>query len=599
MKQRFSFAILLTFLFSLSITSPCRGNTPPAILSANSAWSLFSEPVSVYYEGTKKQTYFAFVDNLGNVIAASYNHDTEAYVEKVVKNGVYTGKKDIASPSILIRGEGEIMLFFQDFTINPTSDARPVAAYVSTNKEDISQWTSLGSTGYGDFYYPCTSSAYTVGNDIYMSFRGKRGIAFLVQPNGNNPEHANYNTLSNATTQNNRFEFYQTPTGSPTEQERLLIPYVTTCQDSEGTIHLGIAHSHPDYTGANNNVIHYLQLKDKKFYTAAGGNSVADLKVNSIPLGTIYDKIYEPTEITGNKKSWVWDICMNENKPTILYSTFNADGSDYAYNYAAWNGTEWVTTKIADAGGIVDAAQPYLAGGITFDSKNPHVVYLSKKESTGTFEIYKYITTDNGATWIETEALTSDTPEGTVNIRPVSVQNYTDDSPIQVCWMRGTYTSSNEFSTSLVIPTEEEVIELTQIELDEESLTLKKGDTRKLNPTLTPVTATNKNVTWQSSAPTIVSVDQEGEIACLEVGTATITVKAESNPEVNATCVVTVEEIGNIDPFVLPENRAWSTLSKPVSIYYEGTKKTNLLCIYRRCRKCFGSFLQSPDRRLC
>ena len=74
------------------------------------------------------------------------------------------------------------------------------------------------------------------------------------------------------------------------------------------------------------------------------------------------------------------------------------------------------------------------------------------------------------------------------------------------------------------------------ITFDSENMTIRTGDTEKLNVTITPSTA-SPNLTWQSSDSTIVSVDNEGNITGLKAGTSTITV---TDGNVSGTITITV-----------------------------------------------------------
>ena len=60
----------------------------------------------------------------------------------------------------------------------------------------------------------------------------------------------------------------------------------------------------------------------------------------------------------------------------------------------------------------------------------------------------------------------------------------------------------------------------------------------ELTATISPEDASNKNIIWSSSNPSIVEVDDKGKLYGVSVGTATITVKSEDGAE--ATCVVNV-----------------------------------------------------------
>lgn len=75
------------------------------------------------------------------------------------------------------------------------------------------------------------------------------------------------------------------------------------------------------------------------------------------------------------------------------------------------------------------------------------------------------------------------------------------------------------------------------------TLVVGKGATKALAATVAPANATNKNVTWKSSAPSVATVDARGNVKGIKKGTATITVTSSSNPNAKATCTVTVSEV--------------------------------------------------------
>lgn len=79
------------------------------------------------------------------------------------------------------------------------------------------------------------------------------------------------------------------------------------------------------------------------------------------------------------------------------------------------------------------------------------------------------------------------------------------------------------------------------IYLDKEELLLAKGELGKLEASIEPETAENKNIKWTSSNEKIAIVDQEGNITAKEKGMATITATTESKG-LTANCKVKVEE---------------------------------------------------------
>lgn len=91
--------------------------------------------------------------------------------------------------------------------------------------------------------------------------------------------------------------------------------------------------------------------------------------------------------------------------------------------------------------------------------------------------------------------------------------------------------------TSIILP--------DNITLDENILSMNLGDTYELIATLTPNNATTI-CTWSSSNTAVATVDSNGKITAVGIGTATITVTTRNGKTAN--CVVTVvENIGDIN----------------------------------------------------
>ena len=93
--------------------------------------------------------------------------------------------------------------------------------------------------------------------------------------------------------------------------------------------------------------------------------------------------------------------------------------------------------------------------------------------------------------------------------------------------------------TVLAVPT-------TGICLNKSSMILKSGSQRKLIATVIPSNATNNKVTWSSSNPAVLTVDQNGNIKAIKAGEAIITAKTSDGTNLSDTCKVTIYD-GDID----------------------------------------------------
>lgn len=99
---------------------------------------------------------------------------------------------------------------------------------------------------------------------------------------------------------------------------------------------------------------------------------------------------------------------------------------------------------------------------------------------------------------------------------------------------------------------------VTGLSLESRSKTAYVGTDITLDYTITPEDATNQNVTWTSSKPAVASVDEDGTIHPLTEGKTTITCKSEDDPDLKATCTLTVKEADPVqteEPTKEPERR--------------------------------------------
>ena len=82
-------------------------------------------------------------------------------------------------------------------------------------------------------------------------------------------------------------------------------------------------------------------------------------------------------------------------------------------------------------------------------------------------------------------------------------------------------------------------VAVTGVSVSPSSITLTEGVSQSLSATVSPGDATDKSVTWSSSAPAVATVDQSGKVTAVKAGTATITVTTTDGGK-TATCAVTV-----------------------------------------------------------
>ena len=112
-------------------------------------------------------------------------------------------------------------------------------------------------------------------------------------------------------------------------------------------------------------------------------------------------------------------------------------------------------------------------------------------------------------------------------------------------------------------------ISVTGVKLDKSSVSLKVGETTNLKATVSPSTATNKNITWTTNNDQVATVNN-GVVTAVGAGTAVITVTAEGNH--TDTCTITVNPATvSVTGVTLDENTASLTMGETTTLTLTAT----------------------------
>lgn len=178
----------------------------------------------------------------------------------------------------------------------------------------------------------------------------------------------------------------------------------------------------------------------------------------------------------------------------------------------------------------------------------------------------------------------------------VTITGYHDTSTLENLTSVITLSTRNSSATiNCTITNIDEAISQTRVEsvtLTDETIELTTSSTKQLTYTITPSNANNKNVSFVSSAPEIVSVSSGGLITALTAGEATITITTEDGNFQDTVTVTVTEPVSwvgktltvtknhNFGDFatipLLFKNKDTFTRNSKVQVEFEGINATNM-----------------------
>ena len=105
------------------------------------------------------------------------------------------------------------------------------------------------------------------------------------------------------------------------------------------------------------------------------------------------------------------------------------------------------------------------------------------------------------------------------------------------------HTSSGDIRGICDVTVLGEEIEVLQVSLDEDAISLEEEEVYTLTATITPENATNRMLTWTSSNPNVATINNNGQVTAISEGTAVITVTTANGLTDDCTVTVTTPEI--------------------------------------------------------
>lgn len=117
-----------------------------------------------------------------------------------------------------------------------------------------------------------------------------------------------------------------------------------------------------------------------------------------------------------------------------------------------------------------------------------------------------------------------------------------------------TATSTKDNTKSDTYSIEVKPIKVTGITVAPATQSLSVGGTVQLSATVSPANATDKTYEWSSDDETVVTVDADGLVTALKIGTCTIKATAKDGSAASGSCVITVAATQVTSISVLPES---------------------------------------------
>jgi len=217
-------------------------------------------------------------------------------------------------------------------------------------------------------------------------------------------------------------------------------PYVKYHSNNTDRVGFAFTDGHPRNV---DNHIYYATMQNGAYRRVDGSiiKNVSAGPLTPADMGGI-GTIYNPSDSNPNNgsDSWIWDVAADptSGNPVMVFASFLSD-TQHQYHWARWDGTQWIDrTLIHNAGTTIAlSGETHYSGGLALDPTNPNIVYLSRQDAQGNWDLEQWKTSDNGLTWA-TLKVAEGNGAGLENIRPFVPRDRPADTEM-VMWLAGRY----------------------------------------------------------------------------------------------------------------------------------------------------------------
>src|SRR3954447_13386014 len=400
-------AVIAAGLAATLASATADGST---VAVAGGGWSWFVDPRALV-QG--QNLFVGWTTSNGSVEVGRMNLSTGGWAQARLRGPINID--DHSNPSLTTMPDGRLLAFYSPHSGRLTSDSH-MWYRVSLRPGGVVGWgrertVPVNTRGPLGFTYP---NPVWVGRDLYLFWRGGDW----------NPAFSRTRDLKS-----------WAPARELLRGIRGQRPYIK--YDAFGdTVRFAYTGSHPDSRGTN---LYFGELRGH-FVTDAGGHRLVSRR--RLPFDYRRGQLVYSFRTAG--PAWVWDIGHDASgNPVIVYTTIQSP-QRHTYRYARWTGHGWYDRALADAGPAIDH-DPGYSGGVTLDSSDPDVVFMSRF-ADGHFEIERWQTHDQGHTW-ETQPLTNNSTRD--NLRPFVPRGASGDRVL--LWNWGHYNTFTDFSDLVVM----------------------------------------------------------------------------------------------------------------------------------------------------
>jgi len=345
------------------------GSAIPANIEG--AWSWFTDPRALLLPSGR--VVVGTAENDGK-IALRWTDDGGATATRYQLEGA-ASVNDHDHPALLRRADGKLMAFY----CRHNGSAFKVAISAAVDDPSSFSTTDIASSlGMGSYSYALPIQLVGETNEpIFVFFRG-----------GTTPTWSAYFSKSTdgGTTWPAATRLLD---GDPSTGR----PYLKACRNGSTRIDFACTDGHPASVSTNS---------IRHFYYEAGGWYASDgTSIGAPPFDTATDLT---TVYNGStNRAWIHDIKIgSDGHPRVVFAVF-VSTTDHRYYYGRWTGSAWVTSQICTAGTKLYAAEDYYSGGVCLDSDDPNIVYASRGQGGGRWALYKYVTSNGGTSFAETD----------------------------------------------------------------------------------------------------------------------------------------------------------------------------------------------------